>query len=806
MKLLKNITLEMSLKPFGSRAPEAIRAVCRRVMDDWAPLCRNAEQASVLLWASDGSEILAYKGKIDDEFEWARYAGSASRTQAANPAADPDGVGLHSAHFLYTENPPAFTYRDLRFIVRALKEAGADRVGIAFDPGPEFAESPFKYRLHPEILAGDAFGAKAFVCCYHTMREDRTPYAAFPDGIAEGTSVATFLGRQSNVFLADLGFDFLWLSNGFGFGSETWRPTGVTYDGEKFHPERLDEARKKVVEFWNLFRKECHCRVETRGTNLTVGLDMATDGVDLAGIYDGGYDLLPPPNSPWAALDGNFGLEIAGYLSRIARLPGGEGFLFRYYIHDPWFMNSPWMDRYEGAPHDIYLPLALCRVDEAGVGTPTHLSLLTIDNTLGEMPQRCVLEPTAHLVAALSHVPDAAPPVVWVYPFDDYCKEENLAKPYFEDRFIVGAVNAGVPLSGVVDMNAFSGCAARLKSAVLVSPVPVAESPANAALLAHVQNGGRLVLYGSVRDANPALKSALGLADAAPLWGEMEIGGTILRPDILEEAPYPRRLWVDALLSDGGMDAAATGETEVLAHAARDGETRAFSVSAMDGRLLWMRGRNDGFDLHRERPANEYYPAEVLLRALLARFGWRIGFQKPFTAARTPVVMMARQDGALWYSGYVPDTTVGIRLSSPLGAPLLLGMETGLNEGESVYRMPRAFHMECRAFVRQTERTTLCCKETTPSSFIVARRILLAGLKNAEVTYLPTEKHPTRVLYNSAGPLMVGEPLEVEEIETELGRALRMKNVTGTLIFSEERISKEEADRLRRTTFGEYRG
>ena len=807
MSVLKNITLEMSLKPFKSREPDMIRSVCRRVMDDWAPLCRNAEAASVLLWASDGSEILAYAGNIDDKFEWARYAGSASRTQATNPALDPDCAGLHSAHFLYMEDPPEFTYRDLRLIVQSLKEAGADRVGIAFDPGPEFAESPFKYRLHPEILAGDAFGTKAFVCCYHAMRADMAPYAAFPDGIPEGTSVATFLGKQSKVFLADMGFDFLWLSNGFGFGSETWRPTGVTYDGERFHPERLDESREKVIAFWRLFREACDCRIETRGTNLTVGIDMATDGVDLAGIYDGGYGLLPPPNSPWAALDGNFGLEIAGYLSRIARLPKGEGFLFRYYIHDPWFMNSPWMDRYEGAPHDIYLPLSLCRIGADGhVETPDYLSLLTIDNTLGEMPQRCVLEPTAHLVAALSHVPDAPSPVVWVYPFDDYCKGQNLAKPYFEDRFIVGAVNAGLPLSSVADMNVFSKCADALRNAILVAPVPAAGSPANAALLAHVSAGGRLLLYGSVRDAAPALKSALGLADAAPLSGEMKIEGPVLDPDLLERAPYARRLFVDGLLSDGGMDAVATGESEVLARVrSADGEARAFCVAAMDGRLLWLRGRNDGLHLHRERPADKYYPAEVLPRALVARFGWKIAFEKPFTAARAPVVSIARRDNALWFSGYVPDTTVGIRLSAPLGAPLLLGMETIPDGSESVYRMPRAFHLECRVFVRQGEKSVVCYKETTPSSFLVARRTMLMGLRNAEVVYLKTRERETRVLYNTVEPHMVsGEALAIEEIETELGPALRMRNVTGSLRFSEERITKEEADRLRRATFDQY--
>ena len=85
-------------------------------------------------------------------------------------------------------------------------------------------------------------------------------------------------------------------------------------------------------------------------------------------IYDGDYGLLPPPNSPWAAITGDFGLELMGHMSRIAGLPkDGENirhpYLFRFYIHDIWWVNSPWYDRYNSQPHDIYLPLSVARLD-----------------------------------------------------------------------------------------------------------------------------------------------------------------------------------------------------------------------------------------------------------------------------------------------------------------------------------------------------------------------------------------------------------------------------------------------------------
>ena len=96
--------------------------------------------------------------------------------------------------------------------------------------------------------------------------------------------------------------------------------------------------------------------------------------------------MAPPPNSPWAALDGDFGLELVGYMSKIAEIPG-DRYPFRYYTHDPWWLNSPWLDRYGREPHDIYLPMSVARVTGTGeTAPPTDILFLTIDNSYGEMP------------------------------------------------------------------------------------------------------------------------------------------------------------------------------------------------------------------------------------------------------------------------------------------------------------------------------------------------------------------------------------------------------------------------------------
>ncbi|MBR7147629.1 MAG: hypothetical protein IKD13_02265, partial [Firmicutes bacterium] len=175
-------------------------------------------------------------------------------------------------------------------------------------------------------------GASSFVCAYAKLHADSVSYAGFPDGIPDGTPFGTFLGRQCARFLPDMGFDYFWLSNGVGFGRDTWSTTGALFDGTKFDGTAIPEIREEVLSFWRYFRAECpDIPVETRGTNMSMGIDMATDGVPLGALYDGNFGILPPPNSPWAAIDGDYSLELMGHLSRIAKVPGDTDYLFRFY-------------------------------------------------------------------------------------------------------------------------------------------------------------------------------------------------------------------------------------------------------------------------------------------------------------------------------------------------------------------------------------------------------------------------------------------------------------------------------------------
>jgi hypothetical protein len=497
---MKNITLEISLKPFKQTDDEYIENVCKVFFTQWAPLLESADTVSVMLWAADGSEILDYNGDMDESFEWAYLIGNANK-----PLDSPHG-SIHERSCLYMENPPIMTYNILRSIIKTIKRIGMEltggkqiNVGATFDPGPEFAKSSFKYERHNEICLGNDMGHSTMVCCYGILNGDSHSYAAYPNGIPDKTKFGTFFGKQAQIFLSDMGYDYIWLSNGLGFGKETWSAEGAIFDGENFNAEVLNEVKDCVIEFWQLFTKECKFPIQVRGTNMSMGIDLATDGVPLKTIYDSVDGLLPPPNSPWAAINGNFGLELMGYMSRISYVPDKD-YLIRYYLHDPWWMNSPWYDRYNGLPHDIYLPFAISRIDENGeVNAPTNLNLLTIDNSLGDMPDSCVYEPMPHLMKAIKELPDAVSPVVWVYPFDEYAAADSeymLQSMNDEDWFIAGAINGGCPVSSVTTTDLFAMQDKSIyKSSVIITPVPYTEK-FKSDITQFINGGGKVILYG----------------------------------------------------------------------------------------------------------------------------------------------------------------------------------------------------------------------------------------------------------------------------------------------------------------------
>jgi hypothetical protein len=822
MENLRNVTLEVSLKPFGDASPAAMESAARRMFTQWGAMLRHADAVSVLLWAADGSEILDYGGDLDETFDWARYLGCCNGYGGPFVPRTPDGPsGLNFGYYLYAEDTPVYIYRMLKDLAAILRRVGAEttgkpvRVGATFDPGPEFARSPFKYERHPEINISycEPDGKCWFLCCYSRLHADTRKYAGYPGGIPEDTPIGEFLGRQSRHFLKDLGFDYLWLSNGLGFGLEPWKCTGRLFDGKAFHPEYAEAARRGITDFWTQFRRECPgIRVEVRGTNMGAGIDIATDGISFRDLYDGGFDFLPPPNSPWAALDGDFGLELTGYMSRIAELPPGEEFPFRFYTHDPWWMNSPWIDRYQGYPHDIYMPLALSRIDGSGrILHSASLSLLSVDNALGGMPDCVPDEVTPYIIRAYADSPDAPPPLVWVYPFGEYDdlgkRGECLDKMYFEDWYVRGAVNRGLPLSGVVSTDNFISSSRKnpglYAGSILMAPIPAAGSRHEEALCSHVEKGGQVMFYGALAYAGERLRTLLGLSCGEPVSGECALAPGGLWSDRAAFL-YPGAFLHDALLCGGGLcECADPAEKDVriLARAEKNGESRAICASRQQpswsgGQAVWLRGTcSCTVDAKQFLPEphdpERYYPMESLARSALSEFGYRIGFGKALAGQRDPVVMIHRCENGFFFSGYCPDTTVEIELRFPLGAPLLLGYETVLRDGCSTYRMPRAWHYECRAFVSQEDGPApVSCFEDTPRDARYRRHVRLRGLRNATVYVFPYPGYERKLRLicgvERYGDDPDGIPFDKELVGTPYGPAWKCGGVTGTLSWLTE--------------------
>lgn len=806
---MKRLILELSLKPFRVMTDDAIRAVVGDICFQWSHLIACAETLSFLLWTADGSEILDYRGAPEDEISWARWIGIANE-------APPESWGagfacLHNARFPYCENPPRLTYERLGFIVHALKSEGARitgkrvTVGATFDPGPEFAESEFKYKRHPEINKGSIMGASQWVHCAAVLHADKVAYAGFPQGISEGTTLGTFLGRQAEHFLKDLDFDSIWFSNGFGYSLDSWNVTGEAFDGKVFDTSIAPEVHRTILKFWHDFRKECpRYKIETRGSNLSSGMDLSTDASPMREIYRGGFNLIAPVNSPWAALNGDYGLELVGWLSHIAELPEGSGVPFRFYIHDPWWHNSPWLDRYGREAHDIYLPLSVGRIGPKGeMEFPASVSLLTIDDSFGRMPQAVPNEVTPHVLRALEDYPDQPGLITWIYPFEEY-HEWTFAKPsranevFFGDWFMRSAINQGFPLNTVVSTeNYLTSLKAKpdlYRNTILVCPPPDAGTALARALLTHVNDGGQVLLYGPVGHADPELLALLELKTAAPVTGALTFS-TSLIADPLAEGQFPSRMEFRDWLSGGGIDTVTpekpSNGLHVLAEVESGGQRRAFVVTrtlASGGLLGWVRGAFSedvikGENLPRKINPLRCFTAERVMRWVLQSFGYTIRFAKPSAKTIDPILLAARRQNGWFFSGFSPSTTVELQWRFPWGVPVPVGCDVWIKHGLGSMALARAWHRECRVFVEQNENSEVSCREQYSGEIGITRRLLVSNLRNATVHFFRNTDLAAESVKFQRNDAYLGHGTTVPQTEIQDGLHMA-KNITGELIIS----------------------
>ncbi|WP_233552551.1 hypothetical protein [Jiangella rhizosphaerae] len=754
---ISRMGLELSLKPFPSWKQHDLDETCATVFRQWEPLIDAADSVAVLLWVADGSEILEWDGDPGRAIDWASTVGF------NNTEARPYGhnVTEDRAAVPYRADVPALTYADVRRVVRTVKAVGARltgrplTVGATFDAGPEFARSDFKYRRHPEILGRASDDGLApmiqMVNAASVLEPDTRGYAGFPRGIAAGTSFGTFLGRQSSAYLEAMGFDYLWLSNGFGFSAFPWTPLGAVFDGHRFRSERAAAVRDDMLGFWRDLTTECRHPIEVRGTNFTVGIDIGGDAVPADEIYRIGRFRNPPPNSPWGPLNDDFGIEMSGYLSRIAEVPT-SGFMFRYYVNDPWFWQNPWRDFYRREPFDIHLPLSVARIDANGqVSTAGDVQFLTVDTESGELDPRTGREVATHVLEALETPPDAAGPFVWLYPFTEYHHDlrtdpRTVAEPFSEDWYVTAAINAGLPLNTVVST---SNLAAALRHGALNDRVLVAPTRAltdecwDALVAAEVS----VLAYGPLRRAGTRFAAMLGLTEAEGVDGDLSLT-TELPADHIDSGGAPVSLHHAAVVSGGPVTTILTGRppgTDVLASVSDGTTSRVYAAAATlrgTARVAWIRGSAPFTEAAVDHnglpspvpldPAN-YVDPGALIRSLTSVFGYRLGFWRRTARSRTAVQSWHRHAGAYWLSGYLADTTTRVRLRLPMGAPLLTHHDAWYESGIAEYQFGRSYHGEARVFVDQEAAGVLSCREAAPFPYGMRRALQVTGLVEARL-------------------------------------------------------------------------
>jgi len=820
----RDIQLEMSLKPFWDNSPETREAVCREIFLQWLPLCRYADSVSIMLWIGDGSEILEYQGDPSVEFEWGRYHGSANSIHvhsgppppdSGNPdhdsigadarVRDPEKRGVHSRSYLYRPEPAKFSYAWLSELIKTLKRVGAEitgtriQVGTTFDIGPEFAVSRFKYEWHREICGGAILFGGSFIRCDAALKGDQRKYAGFPQGIPEGTTVGRFLGKQCHHFFKDCPFDFIWFSNGFGFALEPWALTGNIFDGLNYRTDKVHETSKQILKFWQEFREEVpDVPVRTRGTNLTTGIDMGSDASPILDIYKSVAHVEPPVNSPWAALDGDIGLELSGWMSHIARVPG-KGYRFRFYPHDPWWLNSPWLDRFQRQPYDIYIPLSVSRMNADGtVEPPSDLAFLTIDDSHGCMPPSVPVEVTSHILHGREYMPDAAGPIVWVYPFKEYndlvfSETPKPELPFSGDWFVRGIIEHGVPVNTVINTDDVHTVLEKhpksLAGSVLLVPA-IAETEK---LLKVAQEGGTVLFYGPLQDCAD-LREALGISLAEPLDGDFEV--------IDDARAGSRKLRHLSFLSAGGWTEAggdAKDVSSIIAHRGNDKRViSAVRSFPSGGQIGWVRGSlaTSEFDPANPKPIKgprlsnmdptTFVGGEEFAHSVLAQMHLTVDCEKQNGKDRTPKLTIHRNRNAFVFSGYQPDVSATLNLSLPLGAPLFEGMQNLIQGKTNKYSGPPAWHNVCRAFVEQPGEGYVTCRITPPVQRGYTLRNLVSGLKNATVRFFPepgTEKR-LEILKDPYFPYFKGDFVEPKFIQGKEGTYVEIENVTGEILFS----------------------
>ena len=325
---------------------------------------------------------------------------------------------------------------------------------------------------------------------------------------------------------------------------------------------------------------------------------------------------------------------------------------------------------------------------------------------------------------------------------------------------------------------------------------PEAGSSLEKALMKFVENGGKLIVFGPVDHSGETFTDFLNLKNESPLEGEFKIS-TDYMPDVLETS-YPKVLNHRSLLSAGGIRTtlknAKDSNTKILVQVEQAGAKRDIAwvrtkPEWQGGKVVYLRGTNscrfDGGRLLTPDNPSKWFTGPLLSRYVLHEFGFDCSVDKQDPSVKNPVLTIARSNNAFIFSGYNPGNTVKLRFKMPQGAPLLLGLETKLEKGNSTYIMPTAWNRECRIFVEQ-DGGIVSCKELYSGQAGITKRYQVGGLKNATIRIYPEDDVTAQSFHaymNGEYPWKTGQ-VAFKAGDEKLGKHFVVENVTGSLTVS----------------------
>ena len=787
MKEYDIITLETSIKPFLDLSSEGIKNTVEEYCSNWVNLIERSKGVAILLWVSDGNEIYEWRGDLEEDLICANSIGFCNYENGNMVMYNPELEHYRVNKAVpYSSNPPKVTFAHLKEIIHTFKTRIPERfnkpvrVGATIDPGPEFAPCRFKIEKHSELLLPDNSDIPLkmrFMTHQAILNADDEVYAGFPDGIPEKTSFGTFLGRQFESCRRDLGFDYIWFSNGFAYTHYPWDYKGEVFNGSDFNSEEALNQKELLGNFWSDFRRECpDAAIEVRGSNFSVGMDISSDGCSHDLIAEKASLEAPPCNPPWGSRA--LGLEMSSFLSRIAK-PYTEHLLFRFYLNDPWFASTPWEDYYAREPFDIYSPTTASRLlADASVKTSDRLALLSVDTEKGELVRSQAIEVMPHLIRVLDEMPDAPGPFIWVYPHDEYHKilndkEDCLDYPFMHDWFITQAINNGLPLNTVVSSDVFNKLAEthKLHDAIYIAPVPVEGWEYETTLIDFVENGGKALLYGPVEKASQHILDLMGIElDETGLDGDFDVkthfrednfckpvesgqfhdpnsAAIGLNENVDAKSHSSERIFRHYSIGSGGaLFAKAKQDCSIRAELLQNNKKRVYALHKKNpqwnnGELCWVRGsvHFDTANPKAQEPAVDPISSFLLcsdwMRRLLAEFAWDI-IQKRETENNQPAMLfIKRYDNAFYFTGHKPDTTVQMSIKTPYGAPIYNESQTHIKDGYALDNFGRSFYNEVRAFVKMNDGIVSCKELPVPTG--MQRHISISGLKDADLIIFP---------------------------------------------------------------------